>query len=424
VAEILSPDSLVDPGQPIAPEVTIHNLGSADQDTVPVWCLIDSAAIQVYADVDTAFALVSGETTNVVLSMWTPDGPGNSYSLVFFTALAGDEDSTNDSLVRGVETITHDCGVDTISGPPDTVYIDDLHYPSVLVRNYGNVTESLGVTCEIGTYVDTFSIAALQPGGVRACTFYVWQVPLADSTMYALTAATLLSGDLNSANDTLSKQILAYNPHDVGVIERLSPPDTVWIAGWPVQYTILNVGEALEESVLVMCTIEPDGYADSVFVEDLQPGQLDTVDLAEWDSYGGGGEMCSRVVVTLDRNQANDSLCDSVWVYSGTGPASSKVYRYSFRLLEPRPNPHSGATEIAYVVPSGGSSSERVVSLTVYDISGRLVRTLFRGPQTPGQKSKVWDGADDSGRAPAPGVYFCRLEVGELISTRKVVLIR
>jgi hypothetical protein len=339
VVEILSPDSMVVPGVPVAPEARVHNLGSVDQDTVPVWCVIDSASVQVYADTDTVFSLLSRDTTNAVFSLWTPDGPGNIYDVVFFTGLAGDEDSTNDTLGRVVETVMHDCSVDSIVEPPDTVYIDDLRYPTVLVSNYGNVPESLDVVCSIDSYVDTFSISSLQPSMSLECTLSAWQVPLADSTSYSMTAATLVPGDVNPSNDSLAKQVFAYNPHDVAVVERLNPPDTVWIADWPVQYTVLNVGEVAEESTLVACTIVPDGYADSVFVVDLQPGQLDTVDLADWWSMGGGGEICSRVVVPLDRNQANDTLCDSVFVYSGMHQADASGRAYVFSLSDPTPSP-------------------------------------------------------------------------------------
>ena len=50
------------------------------------------------------------------------------------------------------------------------------------------------------------------------------------------------------------------------------------------------------------------------------------------------------------------------------------------------------------------------VSLRVYDVSGRLVRTLVDGEKGAGYHTAVWDGRDDAGTEVASGVYFCRME--------------
>lgn len=65
-------------------------------------------------------------------------------------------------------------------------------------------------------------------------------------------------------------------------------------------------------------------------------------------------------------------------------------------------SPKSGGTsKIKYNVPSSGS-----VSLKIYDMSGKLVRTLFEGNSLPGNFQKDWDGRDDSGHYAVPDIYF------------------
>ena len=64
------------------------------------------------------------------------------------------------------------------------------------------------------------------------------------------------------------------------------------------------------------------------------------------------------------------------------------------------------------------------VRLEVYDLAGRLVRTLVQGEEPPGRRRAIWDGRDDAGRLVASGVYYYRLEAREMVLTRKVVLIR
>jgi flagellar hook assembly protein FlgD len=85
-----------------------------------------------------------------------------------------------------------------------------------------------------------------------------------------------------------------------------------------------------------------------------------------------------------------------------------------------RPNPFTQQSAIAYAVPARGAR----VSLRIYDINGRLVRTLIEGRSAGGMHEAVWDGRDESGTPVASGIYFCRAEVDTLTEVRKVVLIR
>ena len=89
------------------------------------------------------------------------------------------------------------------------------------------------------------------------------------------------------------------------------------------------------------------------------------------------------------------------------------------RLLQNSPNPFSGGTAIEYVVPH-----ESRVSLRIYNVAGRLVRTLVRDETAGGPGQVIWDGRDEGGRALSSGVYFYRLEDGEQALTRKSVLLR
>jgi hypothetical protein len=60
-------------------------------------------------------------------------------------------------------------------------------------------------------------------------------------------------------------------------------------------------------------------------------------------------------------------------------------------------------------------------TLTVYDQSGRVVRTLVSGQMQAGSFTAAWDGRDEHGRPGGSGVYFCRLQAGEFTAARKTV---
>jgi hypothetical protein len=74
------------------------------------------------------------------------------------------------------------------------------------------------------------------------------------------------------------------------------------------------------------------------------------------------------------------------------------------------PNPANPLSKFLYVIPRSAGSQD--VRLRIYDVNGRLVRTVVSGVQSPGPYTAMWDGRDDQGRGVASGNYFARLNVG------------
>jgi flagellar hook assembly protein FlgD len=62
--------------------------------------------------------------------------------------------------------------------------------------------------------------------------------------------------------------------------------------------------------------------------------------------------------------------------------------------------------------------------LDVFDTSGRLVRALVRGSQSPGDHGATLDGTDEAGRPVGAGVYYLRFEGAGSVHSRRVVLLR
>lgn len=90
-------------------------------------------------------------------------------------------------------------------------------------------------------------------------------------------------------------------------------------------------------------------------------------------------------------------------------------------MLEPAmPNPFPSRTTLTYGLAQRGR-----VDLRVYDVSGRLVRSLVPGVvEEAGRHSIEWDGADDAGRTATPGLYFARLATGGTTGVRRLVRVR
>jgi len=80
------------------------------------------------------------------------------------------------------------------------------------------------------------------------------------------------------------------------------------------------------------------------------------------------------------------------------------------------PNPFGSETVISFSLPSTGH-----VSVLVYDVTGRVVRTLADGDMTAASHSLVWDGRDDSGNTVGAGLYFCRLQASGQSAVQKMI---
>ena len=123
-------------------------------------------------------------------------------------------------------------------------------------------------------------------------------------------------------------------------------------------------------------------------------------------------------------NASQDIGVLNEWCVEVTGPAVAVEEGSSapamFAVLPSYPNPvRTGAATIRFTLPE-----RRVVTLRVYDGSGRLVRELFDGQRTAGMHKVEWDGADQHGRQVASGVYFYQLDAGQESLTRKLTLVR
>jgi hypothetical protein len=90
-----------------------------------------------------------------------------------------------------------------------------------------------------------------------------------------------------------------------------------------------------------------------------------------------------------------------------------------FVLRQNYPNPFNPVTNISFSLPQ----KERVL-LKIYDIKGRLVKTLLDDYMSTGNHTVQWNGLNDRNRSVSSGVYFYRIEAGKHSEVRKAVLLK
>jgi hypothetical protein len=139
------------------------------------------------------------------------------------------------------------------------------------------------------------------------------------------------------------------------------------------------------------------------------------------------GEL--KVISTLDYDTyatAIDADGDEIRIPMSFGSVevrNESAIPTDFRLTQNYPNPFNPTTTIDYNVASTG-----FVSLKVYDVMGRLVKTLVDNQWTvAGQTSGysvMWNGLDDGGQKVSAGLYIYRLQSGSMSTSNKMILLK
>ncbi len=110
-----------------------------------------------------------------------------------------------------------------------------------------------------------------------------------------------------------------------------------------------------------------------------------------------------------------------VWGGGDTGTATEDdIARALLHLAQSYPNPFRQSTTIDYTVEQAAP-----VTLDVYDLLGRRIRTLVEAAQQgPGPHRAVWDGRDDGGTPVSSGTYFYRLRVGDAVTSKQAIRVK
>ena len=90
-----------------------------------------------------------------------------------------------------------------------------------------------------------------------------------------------------------------------------------------------------------------------------------------------------------------------------------------FALHQNYPNPFNPTTQIKYDI-----AEDSFVSITIFDVMGRNIRTLMNVNQNAGYHSIQWDAKNDMGEGVSAGMYIYVIQAGEFRATKKMVLLK
>jgi len=337
---------------------------------VGMGCSIDAADFDRDDDVDLVVSNYDG-----ILSIFENDGTGTFISKTDY-ALGG--------YLLGV------CAADLNGDLWCDIAVNDYSY-------YGSVMNVL-VNNGDGTFAPPISYTARCP--------------------VALTAADLENdGDLD---------LIVANDYGISVSVFENNGDATFADG--VEYAVLS-----PPSSVCAADLDNDTYADLVvavrFDNSVQVliNDGDATFTAE-NAYDAGSAPYSVCAGDFDNDTDND-LAIAAWyadslgilknttVTKGKGPGNGPPE--GMPPLSNYPNPFNPSTIIEFAL-----ASREHVSLVVYNINGQKIRQLADREFEAGTHAISWDGRDESGEPVATGVYFYRLKAGDIVQSKKMVLLK
>jgi photosystem II stability/assembly factor-like uncharacterized protein len=180
----------------------------------------------------------------------------------------------------------------------------------------------------------------------------------------------------------------------------------------------------------------PNLPANCVFVN---PNNVNNIyvgtDLGVFSTTDGGSNwvqdaagMANVPVVDLDYRASDNKLFAATHgrsMYSAVLPATTSVKEIenntpiNFTLTQNYPNPFNPSTTFRYSIPQADN-----VKVTIYNVNGELVAEIVNQFQSAGTYEVNWNGKNSLGQQLASGTYIYRVQAGDFVSSRKMILLK
>jgi len=412
---------------PFTPTGFIDNLGDYTEAGFSAYCKIESAGTEIYSETVTVDSVPIGATRPVAFPTWNVGPESTYYTLTMWHNCGPDQNRRNDTLARttmssasvlrvAIEIAQGSAGR---SAPNACYRIDSLcdaqgWTDSIVVgTDIDDISElanyDVVVTGDVGyndndflTYQSALLQWVRQGGGFVGLGWIVYGIANQNARMMDSALAVNCGGHYNFL--TQGQVHIIDNTHPitagVGDFNVYSHGEYANSGMWP---GAVMLGDYTAASGHASIAYKTEGAGRSVY---LGPIYFATFNGYQNEPYYDDANAMRLLKQALE------------WAaWGATGVESPRSAALLPRLTEARPNPFSIAATISYDVPRAGR-----VELAVYDLAGKLVRTLVSGVEAPGARSVVWNREDNAGHEAANGVYFVRLVCDGNVATRKLIV--
>lgn len=426
----------------------IRNLGAFDADTVIIGYYDHSAGDTLIA-VDTVFGLQEHGVLDSTSMVFISNEPGVHPILVVVDpdTLWSEYTRTNNQTIFELtvkdslpDLVVHS---DWLNFEPFNPDISDSVRLAATVYNQGPViAKNVQVLVMVdNTILDTVALDSIPAVGHNNyasfdSVYWVACLPIHEGHIYRVDAdfANFIT-ELNEDNNWATREIwvgptpnLYVNSWDIRFLER----DCKSIDSLTIRVRVHNNGDTLGQATTWVYYENYDGDTVSIGSGSVAVPPADTVagvDTVDIVWYGAPDSVmviakvtgCVPKEITETDNIASRFFCypDSVDTLGIPEQSGQPVIPETYSLFQNYPNPFNPTTEIKYALPK-----DCRVKLTIYNILGQRVITLVNERQTVGYKIVHWDSRSQSGNEVTSGIYFYRLQAGDFVETRKMILLK
>jgi hypothetical protein len=317
--------------------------------------------------------------------------PQGEYVPVTITGTARNRAFIGNDTIRTIRPqVVHPCGEVVTIGQPTTV---------VWTSPKGYRVDSVSIDGTLDDGIDWFPIARRVPDIYS----FTWQVPgvLADRCRVMITlwaGGEILGQGMSQDAFMISAPVAVTLESFTGNFEN--------------EAAVLRWSTLVEENIegfnVLRSESETDGF-EPVNAEPVPPS----------GTAGGASYEMKDAGVSLNRTYYYKLEAVSSGRTRDLSGPNKVVCRAPFSLAQNVPNPFNPLTSIKFTI-----AEDAHVTLAVYDVGGRRVRTLVDRNLKASFYRIDWDGRNESGRTAASGIYFYRLQAGSFVQSRKMILLR
>jgi len=395
--------------QSYAIKTRVANVGLSNETGVPIRWFINGTLTNT-----TNINLNSGAVDSVS-NNWTPTSAGN-YTLMYVSALATDTNRVNDTVRTTVTVYTTlpfpiYCGCDVITFTPIT---GGTPGPT---GDDATMTVSIPFTFTYnGTGYTQVSICTNGWVALGSTTSTTYTNDLCTTSGPDLNKLCPFWDDLNNTVNGISYTTLGTAPNRIFVVQYLNIPYFSGSGNVTFQVRLLETLNRIE--YIYGPATQNLSATGSVGLNYGAGGPGNVVSLitpAPCATMTWSSSSCNNAVAYNTTNFAPGTryyfgTCSSPL---GNGNQTSEIPKV-YSLSQNFPNPFNPMTKISYGLPKAGT-----VKLVVYDVLGRAVRTLVDGFQQAGRYDIDFDASDL-----ASGAYFYRIEAGDFVAIKKMVVLK
>jgi hypothetical protein len=415
VTKIIRPRGKVIPDFPTEAEARIKNFSGDPKDVPATLYVKDTITGRIMFTKDTTVALGSGESLAVVFGQFTPVAD-SFYRTVCYTTLAGDDDPANDtakaiSFAR-LGSLPDSFGyVYESTQEGDTVTFSWIDYTGGTQLSGWVPSADDGIVSRVLPFGFKFYAPGVPPNitQINVCTNGF----LETSTMNTYQNIALPAGTIQNLiapfwdDLTLTSQGAVY--------EKTGTDNSYVVYSW---VGVPRYGTSELQTFQVV--LYRDNKIRYNYLDVNGDRSSNTIGIQ--GGYGAHGWFQQYV---FDGSPANHIVTDSTTlVFScdrvvGVGEYTKTEITNSTILYAVKPNPVKGNARISFALGKKG-----MVSVNIYDATGRLFRNLVNKPHDIGNYTLTWDGKDDQGVEVMSGIYFYSIKTNDYKATKKLVLMR